>query len=97
MSCAIRPSAPPSAMQILTLREAARELKCSRAQLYNILGGRVAGLPPLPVFHVGRRTLIRSSMLHAWVQTLEAREREGRTAGGNFAIRDEEWETIAGA
>ena len=97
MTCATHPSAPPSAMRILTLREAARELKCSRAQLYNILGGRVAGLPPLPVFHVGRRTLIRSSMLHAWVQTLEAREREGRTAGGTFGIRDDELEYTGGA
>jgi hypothetical protein len=90
-------SAPRVSLCVLTLPEAARELRCSRTQLYNILGGKFPGVPPLPVFHIGRRAFIRSAALRAWIRTLEAREREDRYASGFFGLRDNELEFIAGA
>jgi hypothetical protein len=88
---------PGESLRLLTLAEAARELRCSRAHLGRILGGRVADLPPLPVFHIGRRAFIRYHKLQGWVAGLEARERESSYAGGCFGLRDDEWELIAGA
>ena len=44
---------------ILTVAEAARELRCSKAHVHNIIHGKVEGLPPLPVLRIGRRVLIR--------------------------------------
>jgi hypothetical protein len=89
--------APTDSLRLLTLAEAARELRCSRAQLHNILDGKLPNTPPLPVFNIGRRVFIRRAMLHAWIGTLEARDREARYASGFFGLRDDEWETIAGA
>jgi hypothetical protein len=86
---------PPLAL--LTIAEAARELRCSRTHLNRILCGRVADLSPLPVFHIGRSAYIRNSQLQAWVRSLEDRERENRYASGCFGVRDEDWESIAGA
>jgi Helix-turn-helix domain len=83
--------------RLLTLAEAAQELRCSKAHLYNVLSGKVKGLPPLPVFHIGRKAFIRHPQLQAWIRTLEDIERENRYATGDFGLRDEEWESIAGA
>ena len=89
--------APPDSLRLLTLAEAARELRCSRAQLHNILAGKLPGMPPLPFFNIGRRVFIRRAMLRAWIRMLEARDREARYASGFFGLRDDEWESIAGA
>jgi AraC-like DNA-binding protein len=83
-------------LALLTINEVARELRCSRAHLYNVLSGKVESLPPLPVFHIGRRTYIRRAQLQAWVSSLEDREREGRYASGYFGVRDDHQESIAG-
>jgi hypothetical protein len=82
---------------LLTIMDAARELRCSKAHLYNILRGGVEGLPPLPVFHIGRRVFIRHNQLQAWIRSLEDRERENRYATGCFGLRDDDPEIIAGA
>src|SRR5688572_22875744 len=57
--------------ELLTLQEAARILRCSKAHLCNVLKGRLASLPPLPHFSVGRRTLIRRAVLQQWIERLE--------------------------
>ena len=90
-------SAPTTALRLLTLAETARELRCSRAQLHNIVAGRVADLPPLPIIRIGRKAFVRSCMLERWIQELETRERERNYAGGCFGLRDDELEYIAGA
>jgi len=87
----------PDSLDLLTLTETARELRCSRRQLHRILCGSVAALPPMPIFHIGRRSYIRRSMLEAWIKKLESREREDRYVTGFFGIRDDEFEFIAGA
>jgi hypothetical protein len=96
----ILPAASPqdaARLALLTITEAARELRCSKAHLYNVLRGRVECLPPLPVFHIGRKAFIRRAQLQAWVRSLEDRERENRYASGCFGLRNDGWESIAGA
>lgn len=56
---------------LLTAEEVALELRCSRAHVYNILGGKVLGLPPLPAIRLGRRTLIRRTALQEWLLQVE--------------------------
>jgi hypothetical protein len=79
---------PPESvpLDLLTLREAARELRCSRTHLFDILQGRVGRVPPLPAFRFGRKLFIRRLQLQAWVQSLEDRECEDRYASGYFGI-----------
>lgn len=57
--------------EVLTLAEAARILRCSKAHLCNVLNGRVSGLLPLPHIRVGRRKLIRRASLMGWMAALE--------------------------
>lgn len=82
---------------LLTLIEAARELRCSRSFLYKIQAGRVGGLPPLPLFRIGRKAFIRRNQLEGWIRSLEDREREVNYASGCFGVRDDTWEEIGGA
>jgi hypothetical protein len=90
-------SSDAAPLALLTISEAARELRCSRAHLYNVLAGKVESLPPLPVFHIGRKAYIRHNQLRAWIRLLEDREREGRYVSGFFGVRDDHGESIAGS
>jgi Helix-turn-helix domain len=72
---------------VLTLPETARELRCSRAHLHNIIAGRIRDLPPLPVLRLGRRVLIRYEALRQWLTDLECRETEAQHATGFFGVR----------
>jgi len=56
---------------VLTLREAAAVLRCSKAHLSNIINRKVPGLPDLPVVRIGRRTLIRRDALDRWLLSVE--------------------------
>jgi hypothetical protein len=58
---------------ILTIAEVARELRCSKAHLSNLLAGRVAGVPALPHVPLGRRKLIRRAALEHWIRSVETR------------------------
>ncbi len=69
---------------VLTVAEAARELRCSKAHVHNIIHGKVEGLPPLPVLRIGRRVLIRYDGLKAWMLSVEARELEAQKLTGLF-------------
>ena len=59
---------------ILTLKDVAKELRCSKAHLSHIINGKVAGLPPLPVARIGRRVIIRREALLKWLWTVEGRD-----------------------
>jgi hypothetical protein len=74
---------------ILTLSEAATELRCSRAHLSNILSGRVHAVPVLPVFRLGRRILIRRGALASWLLMLERRENEEQRMAGFITVPDD--------
>jgi excisionase family DNA binding protein len=69
---------------VLTIAEVARELRCSKAHLHNIIHGKVPDLPPLPVLRIGRRVLIRYERLREWMKELEARETEAQRVTGLF-------------
>ena len=60
-----------NANRLLTLYEAACELRCSKAHVSNIIRGKVPHLPPLPVVRLGRRVLIRDESLSEWMKALE--------------------------
>ena len=57
--------------EILSAIEVARELRCSKAHVYNVILGRVEGVTPLPVIPMGRRRLVRRSALEAWKRSNE--------------------------
>lgn len=78
-----RPSIP-SALAVLTVSEAARELRCSKAHIHNIINGKVPNLSPLPVLRIGRRLLVRHDALMQWLMDLERREVEAQKLTGFF-------------
>lgn len=57
-----------SKSDILTLREVAEVLRCSKAHVCNVLRGRVQGLPQLTHFSLGRRKLVRREWLETWME-----------------------------
>ena len=65
------PAIPDGVSDILTLKEAAELLRCSKAHLSNVLSGKVPRLPPLAHVSLGRRTLIRRATLERWLEQLE--------------------------
>jgi excisionase family DNA binding protein len=54
------------AADILTIKEVALALRCSKAHVYNLVAGKIRGVPPLPVIALGRRRLVRRSTLEDW-------------------------------
>jgi excisionase family DNA binding protein len=57
--------------EILTASEVARELRCSKAHVHNLINGKVRGTAPLPVITLGRRRLIRRASLGEWLRANE--------------------------
>lgn len=55
------------APESLTAREVARELRCSKAHVHNLITGKVHGIAPLPAIALGRRRLVRRSSLYEWL------------------------------
>ncbi len=60
--------------EILTVADVAKELRCSKPHIYNLINGRVPGVTPLPVISLGRKRLVRRSSLQRW---LRINEKEG--------------------
>ncbi len=58
--------------QLLTIREAAQLLRCSKAHLSNVLNGKVRNVPPLNSVRLGRRRLISRRSLTSWIATVES-------------------------
>ncbi len=57
---------------VLTVTEVARELKCSKAHVYNLINNRVRGVKPLPTISLGRKKLVRRRSFEAWKRANEA-------------------------
>lgn len=87
-------ASPPT---VLTVREVALRLRCSKAHVHNIITGKVHDVPPLPVLRIGRRVLVRYDALSRWMSLIENRELEIQRGSGNFLPVDEDLESIAGA
>lgn len=54
--------------EVLTVREVAQLLRCSKAHVCNVLNGRVHGLQKLTHISLGRRKLVRREWLEAWME-----------------------------
>jgi hypothetical protein len=52
---------------VLTVKEIADILRCSKAHVANVLNGKVRGLPQLTHLNVGRRRLVRREWLVTWM------------------------------
>src|SRR6266852_9355499 len=63
----------PISDEILTVAEVARELRCSKAHIYNAIVGKVEGVSPLPAISMGRRKLVRRAALERWKEMNETR------------------------
>jgi len=55
----------------LTIVEAARELRCSKAHVHHLIAGKVPGVRPLPSLPLGRRRLILRASFEEWVRANE--------------------------
>jgi excisionase family DNA binding protein len=56
---------------VLTVPEVARELRCSKAHVFNLIRGTVHGARQLPALWLGRRRLVRRSSLEEWIKENE--------------------------
>ena len=54
--------------EILTVREVAEVLRCSKAHVCNVINGKVQGLPKLTHFSLGRRKPVRREWLDQWME-----------------------------
>jgi len=52
--------------EILTVKDVARELRCSAAHVYNVINGTVPGVTRLPAIGMGRRKLVQRYSLEEW-------------------------------
>ena len=53
---------------ILTIKEVASILRCSKTHALNVLEGRVRGLPKLAHLSLGRRKVVRKDWLDEWME-----------------------------
>ena len=58
--------------EVLTTREGAQLLRCSKAHFCNLLNGLVPGVPRLPYLRLGRRRLVRKAALVQWIEQVES-------------------------
>ena len=56
---------------LLTIAQVARELRCSKGHVQNLIRGRVSRTHPLPSVPLGRRRLVRFASLREWVRANE--------------------------
>jgi hypothetical protein len=58
---------------ILTIKEVASILRCSKTHALNVLEGRVRGLPKLAHLSLGRRKVVRKDWLDEWMEANKRR------------------------
>jgi hypothetical protein len=51
---------------LLTPKEVAGDLRCSKSQVYRLMSGDVEGLPVLPHLALGRKKVVPRSILESW-------------------------------
>src|SRR5438093_3314723 len=59
--------------EILTAKEVAEDLRCSKAQVYKLMNGEIADRTVLPHIALGRKKVVRRSSLEAWKRLNENR------------------------
>jgi hypothetical protein len=64
--------------EILTVKEVATELRCSRAQVHKLINGQVPGIPQLPSIPLGKRKkVVMRGSLEAWKRAAEIARIDG--------------------
>ncbi len=63
---------------ILTIREVADLLRCSKAHVQKALVGKIANVPQLAHLSLGRRKLVRRDWLEQWMENSEKQQRHLR-------------------
>ena len=53
---------------ILTIKEVADILRCSKTHAQNVIEGKVHGLPKLTHLSLGRRKVVRKEWLDQWME-----------------------------
>jgi len=54
---------------ILTIRDIAALLRCSKTHVCNVMAGKVPGVPQLAHISLGRRKLVRREWLDQWLES----------------------------
>lgn len=62
-----------STSNILTIREIAEILRCSKGHVQNVLVGKVHGVPRLAHLNMGRRKVVRKEWLDQWMEANKTR------------------------
>jgi hypothetical protein len=60
-----------SLQEFLTAEEVAADSRCSKAQVYRLINGEVAGLRPIPSLSLGRKKVVRRCSFEAWKHATE--------------------------
>ena len=58
---------------ILTIKEIANILRCSKTHAQNVIEGKVNGLPKLTHLSLGRRKVVRKEWLEQWMEANKSR------------------------
>lgn len=56
---------------MLTAKEVAAELRCSKAQVHRLMNGEVDGVMPMPTLSLGRKKVVQRSSFEAWKRANE--------------------------
>ena len=86
---------PLDGFDLLTVKEVAQLLHCSKAHICNLVAGRVHGCEPMPALRLGRRMLVRRQALAVWIEHSEgvaANDNMPRPANDNLNQRQNEAE-----
>jgi transcriptional regulator with XRE-family HTH domain len=62
------------AQDVLTLKEVAVLLRCSKTHVSNLLNGRVPGVPTLTHIAMGRRKVVRREWLDTWMDAYKRQQ-----------------------
>lgn len=65
------PAAQADINEILTVRQAAQELKVSYSHMLRLLKGEVTGMPPVHHVRAGRSVRVRRGALAEWIRSVE--------------------------
>lgn len=58
---------------ILTIKEVADILRCSKTHAQNVIEGKIRGLPKLTHLCLGRRKVVRKEWLDQWMEANKSR------------------------
>jgi Helix-turn-helix domain len=58
---------------MLTVKDMAEILRCSKAHVANVLAGKIPGLARLTHVNVGRRKLVRRDWFERWIEVNQSK------------------------